>query len=119
MYEIPDDPRIHVVNPQMKLFLQVSTEITKLFYTYVPEKDVHTYSVDESFLKVDGVLRYWKGAEAVAESIQDTLMRTMGLYCTVGIGDNMLQSKLCLDLEAKKAPLSLEEYLNLVTRETS
>ncbi|MGG3641434.1 UV damage repair protein UvrX [Bacillus gobiensis] len=110
LYEIPDDPRIHVVNPQMKLFLRVSTEITRLFYTYVPEKDVHSYSIDESFLKVDGILRYWKSAEAVAESIQDTLMRTMGLYCTVGIGDNMLQSKLCLDLEAKKAPSGIARW---------
>ncbi|MBT2714076.1 hypothetical protein J7E23_14695 [Pseudomonas sp. ISL-88] len=50
LFEIPDDPRIHAVNPQMKLFIRVSTEITKLFYRFVPEKCVHTYSVDESFL---------------------------------------------------------------------
>lgn len=42
LFEIPDDPRIHVVNPQMKLFIRVSTEITKLFYRFVPEKCVYT-----------------------------------------------------------------------------
>jgi DNA polymerase V len=110
LYEIPDDPRIHVVNPRMKLFLETSTKITKLFSLYVPETDIHTYSVDESFLRVDGVLRYWKTPESVAKSIQDLLMRTMGLYCTVGIGDNMLQSKLCLDLEAKKAPSGIARW---------
>jgi DNA polymerase V len=110
LFEIPDDPRIHVVNPRMKLFLKTSTMITKLFSMYVPETDIHTYSVDESFLKVDGVLRYWKTPEAVAKSIQDALMRTMGLYCTVGIGDNMLQAKLCLDLEAKKAPSGIARW---------
>jgi phospholipase/carboxylesterase len=34
----------------------------------------------------------------------------MGLYCTVGIGENMLQSKLCLDLEAKKAPSGIARW---------
>ncbi|EIM11655.1 lesion bypass phage DNA polymerase, partial [Bacillus atrophaeus C89] len=42
LFEIPDDPRIHVVNPQMKLFIRVSSEITKLFYRFVPEKCVYT-----------------------------------------------------------------------------
>ncbi|CAI6270018.1 hypothetical protein JS609_02019 [Bacillus subtilis] len=46
LFEIPEDPRIYIVNPQMKLFIRVSTEITKLFYRFVPEKCVHTYSID-------------------------------------------------------------------------
>jgi DNA polymerase V len=46
LFEIPDNPRIHVVNPRMKLFLKTSTMITKLFSMYVPEADIHTYSVD-------------------------------------------------------------------------
>lgn len=27
LFEVPDDPRIHVVNPQMRFFIRVSTEI--------------------------------------------------------------------------------------------
>ena len=104
LFEIPDDPRIHIVNPKMDTFINVSTKITQLFYRYVPECDVHTYSIDESFLKVDGVMRMWNSVEEIAEHIQDAIMREFGLPCTIGIGDNMLISKLALDLESKKAP---------------
>lgn len=98
LFEIPDDPRIHVVNPQLKLFIRVSTEITKLFYRFVPEKCVYTYSVDESFLDAGK-----QNPEEMAKAIQGSMMREFGLFCTVGIGDNMLLSKLALDLESKKA----------------
>lgn len=104
LFEIPNDPRIHIVNPKMDTFINVSTKITQLFYRYVPECDVHTYSIDESFLKVDGVMRMWNSVEEIAEHIQDAIMREFGLPCTIGIGDNMLISKLALDLESKKAP---------------
>ncbi|MBY0185952.1 YolD-like family protein [Bacillus altitudinis] len=104
LFEIPDDPRIHIVNPKMDTFINVSTKITQLFYRYVPECDVHTYSIDESFLKVDGVMRMWNSVEEIAEHIQDAIMRKFDLSCTIGIGDNMLISKLALDLESKKAP---------------
>lgn len=39
----------------------------------------------------------------MAKAIQGSMMREFGLFCTVGIGDNMLLSKLALDLESKKA----------------
>lgn len=82
----------------MKLFIRVSSEITKLFYRFVPEKCVHTYSVDESFLDAGK-----EDPEEMAKAIQGSKMRGFGLFCTVGIGDNMLLSKLALDLESKKA----------------
>lgn len=81
----------------MKLFIRVSTEITKLFYRFVPETCVHTYSIDESFLDAGK-----ENLEVMAEAIQSSMKREFGLVCTVGIGDNMLLSKLALDLESKK-----------------
>lgn len=80
----------------MKLFIRFSSEITKLFYRFVPEKCVHTYSVDESFLDAGK-----EDPEEMAKAIQGSKMRGFGLFCTVGIGDNMLLSKLALDLESK------------------
>ncbi|BDG80268.1 hypothetical protein BSF_19970 [Bacillus subtilis] len=38
----------------------------------------------------------------MAKAIQSSMWREFGLMCTVGIGDNMLLSKLALDLESKK-----------------
>lgn len=103
LYEIPNDPRIHIVNPAMSTFLRVSTEITKLFFRYVPPDAVHTYSVDESFLDAKGLTRIWGTTEDLAKRIKADIMKTFGLPCAIGIGPNMLMAKLCLDLEAKKA----------------
>ncbi len=82
LFEISEDPRIHIVNPQMKLFIRVSAEITKLFYRFVPEKCVHTYSIDESFLDAGK-----EDPEEMAKAIQSSMWREFGLMCTVGIGE--------------------------------
>ncbi|HZG70378.1 MAG TPA: hypothetical protein VEY51_02495 [Chondromyces sp.] len=110
LFEIPRDPRIRVVNPQMELFIKVSTDITRLFYRYVPPSAVHTYSIDESFLDVKGLERQWGDPRTIAKRIQSHIKKDFGLICTVGIGPNMLMSKLCLDLEAKDAPGGIAEW---------
>lgn len=38
----------------------------------------------------------------MAKAIQSSMWREFGLMCTVGIGDNMLLSKLALDLRVRK-----------------
>ncbi|MBM6617409.1 DNA polymerase thumb domain-containing protein [Bacillus suaedaesalsae] len=102
LFEIPDDPRIQIVNPKMGTYVRISTEITRLFHRYVPKEAIHTYSVDESFLKVDGVEHIWGDAHTIAKKIKGEIHKEFGLHCAIGIGPNMLLSKLCLDLEAKK-----------------
>ncbi|WP_053367038.1 Y-family DNA polymerase [Bacillus sp. FJAT-27245] len=101
-FEIPDDPKIHVVEPKMGMFLRISTEISRVFHRYVPKEAIHTYSVDESFIKVDGAENLWGDAKTIAKKIKDDIEREFQLPCAIGIGPNMLLSKLCLDLEAKK-----------------
>ncbi|MDA7027062.1 UV damage repair protein UvrX [Bacillus sp. CLL-7-23] len=103
LFQLPNDPRIQLVNPRMAVFIRVSKELTRLFGRYVPHHAIHTYSVDESFIQVDGVENMWGDAQVIAANIQDDMEREFGLPCTVGIGPNMLMAKLCLDLEAKKA----------------
>jgi DNA polymerase V len=102
LFEIPKDSRIQVVEPKMATYLRISTEITRVFNRYVPKEALHAYSVDESFIKVDGALHLWGDAETIAQKIKDDIMREFQLTCAVGIGPNMLMAKLCLDLDAKK-----------------
>lgn len=102
LFEIPEDPRIHIVDPKMATYLRVSLEITRVFHRYVPKEAIHTYSVDESFIQVDGAIKLWGDAHTIAQKIRDDIEREFQLPCAVGIGPNMLLSKLCLDLEAKK-----------------
>ncbi|WP_174497802.1 Y-family DNA polymerase [Salirhabdus euzebyi] len=102
LFEVPDDPRIVVVTAQMKMYLEISVEITRLFHRFVPKEAIHTYSVDESFLEIGGTEKIWGDAWDIAQKIREELMETFQIPSAVGIGPNMLMAKLCLDLEAKK-----------------
>ncbi len=115
-FEIPNDKRIHIVNPKMATYLRISTEITRLFNRYVPKDAIHTYSVDESFLQVDGVEALWGDATTIAEKIKEDMEREFQLPCAIGIGPNMLMSKLCLDLEAKKKGIAEWTYDDVKTK---
>lgn len=110
MFEVPDDPRIQIVEPKMSTYLRVSTEITRLFNRYVPKEAIHVYSVDESFIKVDGTNLLWGDVFHIAEKIKDDLLREFQLPCAIGIGPNMLMAKLALDLDAKKEGIALWTY---------
>src|SRR5690625_2420219 len=48
LFEIPKNEQIITVSAQMNLYLQISTEISRLFNKYVPKEAIHTYSVDRS-----------------------------------------------------------------------
>ncbi|MDQ0269336.1 DNA polymerase V [Cytobacillus purgationiresistens] len=110
LFEVPDDPRILVEEPEMATYLRISTEITRVFHRYVPKEAIHTYSVDESFVKVDGALRLWGDARTIAEKIRDDIEREFQLPSAIGIGPNMLMAKLCLDLEAKSKGIAEWSY---------
>lgn len=110
LFEIPKDPRIKIVNPKMAMYLRISTEITRLFNRYVPKSAIHVYSVDESFIKIDGTEKLWGDATTIARKIKQEIEAEYGLACAIGIGPNMLMSKLCLDLEAKKKGIAEWTY---------
>lgn len=110
LFEIPNDPRIQLEEPKMAMYLRVATEITKLFNRYVPKEAIHVYSVDESFIQVDGTAHLWGDAWTIAEKIKDELEREFQLPSAIGIGPNMLMAKLCLDLEAKKLGIAEWTY---------
>ncbi|CRK84022.1 DNA polymerase thumb domain-containing protein [Neobacillus massiliamazoniensis] len=102
LFEIPKDSRIIIAEPKMATYLRISTEITRVFNRYVPKEAIHVYSVDESFIKVDGAMHLWGDAQTIARKIRNDIEREIQLPSAVGIGPNMLMAKLCLDLEAKK-----------------
>ncbi|WP_338470170.1 UV damage repair protein UvrX [Niallia sp. XMNu-256] len=109
-FDIPEDPRIVVVEPKMATYVRVSMEILRVFNRYVPKEAIHAYSVDESFLKVDGTSKLWGDPVTVAKKIKDDIEREFQLTCAIGIGPNLLMSKLCLDLEAKKTGIAQWTY---------
>lgn len=102
MYEVPTwDKEIIIAPPRMKLYLKVNAMIQAIFLRYVPKEFFFPYSIDEAFLDVTGSHALFGSTQEIAERIQADIFRELRLFVTVGIGDNMLLSKLALDNAAK------------------
>ena len=68
------------------------------------------YSIDEFLWMlliaiIDLVLQYMHFAKDLNEIYEET-----GIYCTVGIGSNMLLSKIAMDVEAKHSQNGIAEW---------
>lgn len=116
LFEIPNDSRIILVEPQMATYIRISKEIAALFHRYVPREAIHVYSVDESFIKVDGASLLWGNVCQMAEKIKDEIEREFQLPCAIGIGPNMLMAKLSLDLDAKNKGIAEWTYEDIPTK---
>ncbi|MBD7985939.1 UV damage repair protein UvrX [Sporosarcina sp. Sa2YVA2] len=116
LYEIPDDPSIRLIEPKMQFYIDVSMEIARHLNRYVPKESIHVYSVDESFIDLDGTERLWGNPEDTIRRIQDELYDQFQLRSACGMGPNMLLSKLALDLDAKKTGFARWRYEDVPTR---
>ncbi|ASZ34979.1 excinuclease ABC subunit A (plasmid) [Lactiplantibacillus plantarum] len=100
--DLPNDPRLCVVPPRMNLYIQRNLQINQIFHQFASEKEVWPYSIDESILDMTHSWRlFGNSIREVARLIQKTIRQQLGLYTTVGIGDNPVQAKLALDHYAK------------------
>ena len=60
LYEIPKNISYQIVPPRMKLYLEKSKEVVKIYTDFVSFEDLHIYSIDECFLDVTDYLHYFK-----------------------------------------------------------
>ncbi|MBD7909435.1 Y-family DNA polymerase [Sporosarcina gallistercoris] len=116
LFEIPDDPSIRLIEPKMEFYIRVSMEITHFLNQYVPKEAIHVYSIDESFINLDGTEKLWGPPEETVTRIQEGLLRQFQLHSACGMGPNMLLSKLALDLEAKKTGFAYWGYNDVPTK---
>lgn len=102
-YEIPYHKDLHIVPPRMNLYIKENIKINNIFRQYVSDEDILVYSIDETFVRINASKKLFKmNAYEFALQFQRDIYHETGLYCTIGIGDNPLLSKLALDNEAKK-----------------
>lgn len=103
--DLPDDPDLFVVPPRMNLYIKRNLQINDIFRRFVTDSDLWPYSIDESVLDLTHSWRlFGDSPRAVAKRIQQTVYHELGLYTTVGIGDNPVQAKIALDVYAKHEP---------------
>lgn len=111
IFELPKGENIIFCKPRMKRYLEASAKVVSIFLRYVSQEDIYIYSVDESFLDfTDYKTLYPESNIKLAKRISDEIYRETKLYCSCGIGPNMLLSKLAMDIEAKKTKNQIAEW---------
>lgn len=108
-FELPNDPNIHIVQANMADYLHVSIQITKLLYRFAPKEAIHTYSVDEIWVTMNGLDDLYGGRWDSARKIQTAISNYFGITSVVGIGDNKFLAKVVMDLVAKKSTEGIAE----------
>src|SRR5699024_1583948 len=101
-FELPHDPEIILVQANMQDYIDVSVNITKLLLSYVPKEAIHVYSIDETWITLNGTEKLHGNRQQAARLIKEDILNTFGLTCSIGIGDNKFLAKVVMDLYAKK-----------------
>lgn len=109
-YEIPKDPRIKVVQARMGDYINKSAELTRYFYNFAPSEAVHPYSIDETWITINGTEHLFGSRQETAKKIQKGIWDTFGLPASIGIGDNKFLAKAVMDLYSKKAGIAECKY---------
>ncbi len=100
--DLPKNDELLVVPPRMNLYIKKSMQINDIFRHYTKADHCVPYSIDETILDMSHSWKlFGKTTKEVAKVIQEDVRKRLGLYTTVGIGENPLQAKLALDLFAK------------------
>ena len=94
-----------IARPRMALYMQVSTQIYRIYLKYIAPEDIHVYSIDEVFIDVTPYRSlYGRDAQALARTMILDVLRTTGITATAGIGTNLYLAKIAMDIGAKHAP---------------
>lgn len=94
-----------IAPPQMKRYMEVSTEIYNVYLKYIAPEDIHVYSIDEVFIDATSYLDTYKmtGHELAIKLIREVLYKTR-ITATAGVATNMYLAKVAMDVVAKHIP---------------
>ena len=94
-----------IAPPQMKRYMEVSSQIYGIYLRYIAPEDIHVYSVDEVFIDAQAYLQTYNCTvhELAMMLIREVLKET-GITATAGIGTNLYLAKVAMDIVAKKMP---------------
>lgn len=91
-----------IAPPRMQRYLDVSTQIYKVYLKYVSPQDIYPYSIDEVFIDATGYLQLYKmTAHELAMTMVREVLYITGITATAGIGTNLYLAKLAMDIVAK------------------
>lgn len=102
--DIPKSVDYIIAKPQMKKYIQYAADIYDIYLDYIDPRDIHVYSIDESFIDATDYLTcYNKTPKEFAKFLVNEIATRAHIPATVGIGTNMYLAKIALDITAKKS----------------
>ncbi len=105
LFEIPKNISYITAMPRMKLYMEYSKNIYKIYLKYFSKEDIFVYSIDECFLDITSyLLLYNQTPKELAKMILKDIYIHTGITATVGIGTNLFLAKVALDITAKHHP---------------
>lgn len=105
LYEIPPDVSYEIARPRMKKYIEYAADIYELYLGYFSEEDIHTYSIDESFIDATPYIKiYGLPPRELAKKLINEIAGKVHIPATAGIGTNLYLAKIALDISAKTSP---------------
>ncbi len=88
--------------PRMRLYMDYSSAVYRVYLRHLSAEDIHVYSVDEIFADLTPYLseRGRTPYELVRDIVKDIVAET-GITATAGIGTNLYLAKVAMDISAK------------------
>lgn len=88
--------------PRMRMYMEYSKRIYKIYLKYVAPEDIHVYSIDEVLMDVTDYLKlYQMTPRQLAKAMMNDVLKETGITATAGIGTNLYLCKVAMDVEAK------------------
>lgn len=77
LFEIPKNIKYITAMPHMKKYIEYNGDIYDIYLDYIDPRDIHVYSIDESFLDVTDYLRmYHKSPRQFAKFLINKIYRS-------------------------------------------
>lgn len=109
-YELPKDIPIIYAKPRMKKYIEASCLVYSCYLKFFASEDIFMYSIDEGFINLNPYKNYYRMSYIeLAKEIKAYIFDKTKLTVTVGIGENMFQAKVALDILSKHTPLEIGE----------
>jgi len=110
-YDLPKGIDYVYARPNMELYVTKSTEFNALLLDYFADEDIHTYSIDETFINLTPYLNLYKlNPHDLVQKVMAQIKAEFGLVSAAGIGPNMFMAKCALDIEAKKTKTQIAHW---------
>lgn len=104
MQELAKKHGIQAYSSNYTLYGDMSSRVVQVLKTFTP--NIEIYSIDESFLRIESILKHHSDTEVLGQSIKAKVKDTTGLPVCVGIGSTKTLAKLANHLAKKNAQFS-------------